>query len=116
MTAARPHIPRCRQGAPRRIGWPDLSRVVLRRLRRPPGADGFGDPAGRDSRSVTGPSVIPDEKHGIHVGSRRVIVNAEPLLADPRRTSVGNDTPNTPGVSESAISGMKVGELRRNRG
>ena len=28
----------------------------------------------------------------------------------------GNDTPNTPDVSESAISGMKVGELRRNRG
>jgi hypothetical protein len=34
------------------------------------------------------------------------------------RTS-GNDTPNTPGVSESAIAAMKVGELRRelqNRG
>ncbi len=25
----------------------------------------------------------------------------------------GNDTPNTPGVRESAIAGMKVGELRR---
>jgi predicted HTH domain antitoxin len=30
-----------------------------------------------------------------------------------KNTTSGNDTPNTPGVSESAIARMKVGELRR---
>ncbi|UQU68798.1 hypothetical protein COUCH_15840 [Couchioplanes caeruleus] len=38
---------------------------------------------------------------------------AKPGRSAAKKSAGGNDTPNTPGVSESAIARMKVGELRR---
>ena len=46
-------------------------------------------------------------------GKKSQTSGKKPARTDRKNPTSGNDTPNTPDVSESAIAAMKVGDLRR---